>query len=111
VKNLSVERLHGIRRYRLIQHHETANGSDTYGAVRCRYRKYNLFGEAGFDVTPTAELSTFDTDFGVRFGMATCFDIYFHDPIIQLVQEMGVKDIVFPVAWFSELPFLTGKAL
>jgi hypothetical protein len=41
--------------------------------------------------------------------MATCFDIYFHDPILQLVQELDVKDIVFPVAWFSELPFLTGE--
>ena len=106
-----MERLHGVRLYRLIQHHETVNGPDTCGAVRCRYRKYNLFSEPGFNVTPTAELSTFDTDFGVRFGMATCFDIYFHDPIVQLVQELGVKDIVFPVAWFSELPFLTGKAL
>lgn len=80
---------------------------DRSGTLVARYRKYNLFGEPGFDVTPTAELSTFDTDFGVRFGMATCFDIYFHDPIVQLVQELGIKDIVYPVAWFSELPFLT----
>lgn len=80
---------------------------DRTGALTARYRKYNLFGEPAFDVTPAAELSTFDTDFGVRFGMATCFDIYFHDPIVRLVRELGVKDIVYPVAWFSELPFLT----
>lgn len=80
---------------------------DRSGILIARYRKYNLFGEPGFDVTSSAELSTFDTDFGVRFGMATCFDIYFHDPIMKLVQELNVTDIVFPVAWFSELPFLT----
>jgi predicted amidohydrolase len=60
-------------------------------------------------VTSTAELSTFNTDFGVRFGMTTCFDIYFHDPMVELVQGPNITDIVFPVAWFSELPFLTGE--
>jgi predicted amidohydrolase len=79
------------------------------GCIFDRYRKYNLFREPGFNVTSTAELSTFSTDFGVRFGMATCFDMYFHDPIVQLVQELNITDLVFPVAWFSELPFLTGE--
>ena len=76
-----------------------------------RYRKFNLFGEPGFNITDKAELSVFDTDFGVRFGLATCFDIYFHDPIIKLVKELGITDIAFPVAWFSELPFLTGEVM
>jgi hypothetical protein len=28
---------------------------------------------------------------------------------LSLVKELGITDIVFPTAWFSELPFLTGK--
>ncbi|KAJ9584108.1 hypothetical protein L9F63_021544 [Diploptera punctata] len=80
---------------------------DRTGKLIARYRKYNLFGEPGFNVTRKAELSVFDTDFGVRFGLSTCFDIFFHDPIMKLVEELGVTDIAFPVAWFSELPFLT----
>jgi predicted amidohydrolase len=74
-----------------------------------RYRKYNLFGETGFSKTPEPELSVFDTDFGVKFGMFTCFDIQFEKPALSLVKELGITDIVFPTAWFSELPFLTGK--
>ncbi|PSN46120.1 Vanin-like protein 2 [Blattella germanica] len=80
---------------------------DRKGKLIARYRKYNLFGEPGFDITTKPEISTFQTDFGVRFGMSTCFDIFFHDPILQLVKELAITDIVFPVAWFSEMPFLT----
>lgn len=73
-----------------------------------RYRKFNLFSELGFNHTNLAELCTFDTDFGVRFGMFICFDIMFQDPAVRLVRESGVKDIIFSAAWFSELPLLTG---
>jgi predicted amidohydrolase len=75
-----------------------------------RYRKFNLFGEEGFSITPEAELSVFDTDFGVTFGIFTCFDIVFEEPAISLAKILGVRDFVFPTAWYSELPFLTGKS-
>jgi predicted amidohydrolase len=68
-----------------------------------------LFGEEGFSTTPEAEISILDTDFGVKFGIFTCFDIIFEKPAVELVKEWGVTDIVFPTAWFSELPFLTGE--
>lgn len=74
-----------------------------------RYRKYNLFREVGFNRTEPSELCTFDTDFGVRFGMFICFDILFQDPAARLVRETGVKDIIFSTAWFSEIPLLAGK--
>jgi predicted amidohydrolase len=74
-----------------------------------RYRKFNLFGEEGFSTTPEAEISVFDTDFGVTFGVFTCFDIEFEEPAVSLVKVLGVRDIIFPTAWFSELPFLSGK--
>jgi hypothetical protein len=75
----------------------------------CRYRKFNLFGEKGFSTTPEADISILDTDFGVKFGIFTYFDLIFKKPAVKLVKEWGVTDIVFPTAWFSELPFLSGK--
>lgn len=51
-------------------------------------------------------MSTFTTDFGVTFGHFICFDLMFKEPALNLVAQ-GVKDIVFPTMWFSELPFLS----
>lgn len=76
-----------------------------------RYRKFNLFREGGFNVTHSSELCTFDTDFGVRFGMFICFDILFQNPANLVIQEKGVKDVVYSTAWFSEIPLLTGKSI
>lgn len=74
-----------------------------------RYRKYNLFVEPGFSKTDTAELIKFKTDFGVTFGTFICFDIMFKTPSLDLLSKHeDVTDIVYPTAWFSELPFLTG---
>lgn len=73
-----------------------------------RYRKFNLFRELGFNHTHSSELCTFDTDFGVRFGMFICFDILFQDPAARLIRETGVKDVIFSTAWISEIPLLTG---
>lgn len=72
-----------------------------------RYRKYNLFGEAGITVPHTVDISTFDTDFGVKFGHFICFDILFETPAITLI-NLGIKNIIFPSMWFSGMPFLTG---
>lgn len=97
-----------IARYgKMLFDFPSGRGSNDFFSFR--YRKYNLFGEAGMDVTPEPEEITFSTDFGVTFGTFTCFDILFQKPAIELVVKHGVTDIVFPTAWFSELPFLTGK--
>lgn len=71
-----------------------------------RYRKFNLFGEAGKNTTLLPDVSTFTTDFGVTFGHFICFDLAFDRPALDLI-EMGVKNIIFPTMWFSEGPFLT----
>lgn len=81
---------------------------DRNGTVVGRYRKFNLFREGGINTTLTAELSTFETDFGVTFGNIICFDVLFFEPAMQLVQ-MGVKNFLFSAMWMSELPFLTCK--
>lgn len=60
-------------------------------------------------MTAAPEIVTFDTDFGVKFGTFICFDILFREPATQLTRVHQVTDIVYPTAWFSETPFLTGK--
>lgn len=79
---------------------------DRGGTVVGHYRKFNLFREGGVNTTLFAELSTFETDFGVTFGNIVCFDVLFFEPAMQLVQ-MGVKNFIFPSMWTSEFPFLT----
>lgn len=80
---------------------------DRNGMVIARYRKVNLFTEPGFNVTKEPEIVTFDTDFGVKFGTFICFDILFATPPLNLTRHLGITDIVYPTAWFSETPFLT----
>lgn len=74
-----------------------------------RYRKVNLYMEAQFDAPDTPDSVTFETDFGVTFGTFTCFDILFPVPGLTLTREQAISNIIFTTAWFSEVPFLTGK--
>ncbi|KAJ6635892.1 Vanin-like protein 1 [Pseudolycoriella hygida] len=79
---------------------------DRNGKVISIYRKFNLFGERGITQPKTADISTFSTDFGVEFGHFICFDLMFEEPALNLVAR-GIKNIIFPTMWFSELPFLS----
>lgn len=79
---------------------------DRSGAVVSRYRKVNLFGEAGINTTLLADVSIFQTDFNVKFGHFICFDLMFSTPALDIIAQ-HVTDIIFPTMWFSELPFLT----
>uniref|UniRef100_A0A8D8FJ40 Vanin-like protein 1 n=1 Tax=Culex pipiens TaxID=7175 RepID=A0A8D8FJ40_CULPI len=90
-----------------LNHFNTNVVFDHRGIVIARYRKFNLFGEAGINTTVSAEHVSFKTDFGVTFGTFICFDLMFDEPALKLVRS-GVTDIIFPTMWFSELPFLTG---
>lgn len=65
-----------------------------------------MFGERGITEPDTVDMSTFITDFGVTFGHFICFDLMFKEPALNLVAQ-GIKDIIFPTMWFSELPFLS----
>ncbi|XP_040166988.1 vanin-like protein 1 [Anopheles arabiensis] len=83
---------------------------DRTGTVIARYRKYNLFKEPGTSVTAAPELVSFETDFGVHFGVFTCFDILFALPTLELVKH-GLRDFVFPAFWTSEPPFLSSTQI
>lgn len=88
-------------------YHNTNVAFDRAGQVIARYRKVNLYGEKQFEVVQPPEIVTFDTDFGVKFGTFICFDILFPVPALNLTRQLGVRDIVYSTAWFSEAPFLT----
>lgn len=69
-----------------------------------------MYGEDALTAGPSAPI-TFKTDFGVTFGIITCFDILFDEPARRIIYDKNVTDILFPTAWLSEMPFLTGKNL
>ncbi|XP_019963111.2 biotinidase isoform X1 [Paralichthys olivaceus] len=75
------------------------------GHLVARYHKQNLYFENAFDTPPQPEIITFETPFAGTFGLLTCFDILFHEPIITLV-ERGVRQLIFPTAWMNQLPLL-----
>lgn len=54
------------------------------------------------------EAVTFETDFGLTFGVFVCFDIYFEYPLRTLL-EAGVKHFVYPTKWMNQAPFMTGE--
>lgn len=58
--------------------------------------------------TLTPDISTFDTDFGVKFGLMICFDVNLQSPAAELLRQ-NVKNIILPTMWWSELPFYTGE--
>ncbi|KAJ8335131.1 hypothetical protein SKAU_G00407700 [Synaphobranchus kaupii] len=76
------------------------------GTLVARYRKRNLYFEE-FDPPSDPQLVTFDTPFAGRFGVFTCFDILFYSPAVELVERLGVRQLVFPTAWMNQLPLLT----
>ncbi|KAG5843109.1 hypothetical protein ANANG_G00185000 [Anguilla anguilla] len=71
-----------------------------------RYRKRNLYFEFEFDTPADPQLITFDTPFAGRFGLFTCFDILFYNPAMELVEKLGVRQLVFPTAWINTLPLM-----
>ncbi|XP_053687721.1 vanin-like protein 2 [Sabethes cyaneus] len=95
---------HGFHRY------NTDVVFDRNGAVIARYRKFNLFREPGTNTTHLPELITFETDFGVKFGLFTCFDLLFAQPALELIKR-DVKNFIFPAMWISEQPFLTATQI
>ncbi|MBN3298061.1 BTD Biotinidase, partial [Amia calva] len=77
------------------------------GTIVARYHKQNLYFESEFNTPRECEYVTFDTPFAGRFGLFTCFDILFHEPVITLLEKYQVKQMIFPTAWFNEAPLLS----
>ncbi|VEN51526.1 unnamed protein product [Callosobruchus maculatus] len=74
------------------------------GKIVAKYRKINLFAEPLVTPGPRDQNNTFDTPFG-KFGMFICFDILFYNPSMSTIASGQVKNIIYPTAWFSSLPY------
>ncbi|XP_037094746.1 pantetheinase-like [Pollicipes pollicipes] len=80
---------------------------DRNGTVIQKYHKVHPFGiELRVLQTPQPHLAAFRTDFGVVFGLMTCFDILFEVPAVEMTRR-GISHVVFPTDWGDELPSLT----
>ncbi|PSN42773.1 hypothetical protein C0J52_20973 [Blattella germanica] len=91
----------------LSQKFATSVAFNREGTVIGKYRDSNLFGEPLFTKPYPQEISTFDTDFGVKFGMISGMDIVSHIPTRELINRK-ILDFVYPHFWRNELPFYTG---
>lgn len=80
---------------------------DRKGNFIARYHKQNRYYEPQFNAPVHPEHVYFDTNFG-RFGLIVCNDILFYDPVLELIREYNVTDLVFPMAWPDALPLYIG---
>ncbi|XP_048467994.1 biotinidase-like isoform X2 [Rhincodon typus] len=80
---------------------------DSEGTLTAKYQKWNLYFEVAYDTPKTMQHIIFNTPFAGRFGVFTCFDILFYEPAVSLIENYGVKQIIFPTAWMNQLPLLS----
>jgi pantetheine hydrolase len=64
-----------------------------------------LFNEPKLAPGLANQTVTFATDFGVNFGLFTCFDILYWNPSRTVLANGAVRDVVYPTSWFSTTPF------
>ena len=81
------------------------------GELIAKYHKMHLYdpapgqGESTHaSYPPTADPAHFRTDFGVTFGMHTCFDMAFRTPAAAMALDEGITDFVFPTGWVVKAP-------
>ena len=91
----------------MIVYYNTNIALDRSGRLVAKYRKYHLYGEILMSKIDSPDISYFETDFGIKIGMFICFDINYESPANNLT-NLGIDTIAYSVAWFDELPFLTG---
>ena len=81
------------------------------GTLIAKYHKVHLYGVESIYYNPGNSTScvSFDTSFGVTFGIFTCFDLLYKEPPLCLVNK-GIRNIIFPTAWGSVYPFYVATA-
>ena len=77
------------------------------GDLVSRYHKENLFFEFQFDLPHEVQHAVFETPWG-RMGSFICFDVLFKEPAVDLVEDFDIKHAVFPTAWRSIIPSMSG---
>ncbi|KAF5283861.1 hypothetical protein FQA39_LY04681 [Lamprigera yunnana] len=91
-------------------YHKTNIVLDRSGTIIARYRKINLHNEENY-VAGLNTVSTFSTDFGVTFGTFASYDILHKNPAFDVLNNENVTDIVYPSAWYGELPFYAANSI
>ncbi|XP_065204543.1 vanin-like protein 1 [Planococcus citri] len=94
--------------------YNTAVVFDRNGMVIARYRKFNLYKEKYFNeitTTDEPEYVTFTTDFGVEFGIFTCFDLFFDEPALELVRKRNITHFIHLSQMLDRLPFLIASVV
>ena len=95
------------------QHYNTQMAVSSDGRLLAKYHKMHLYdpspghGESTHASYPAAADPTFfDTPFGIRFGMHTCFDMAFSTPAAAMALDplLGISDFVFPTGWVVASP-------
>jgi len=91
--------------------YNTAVAFDEHGVLVAKYHKRHNGGTFPILDEPRykAELSTFVSSFGVKFGLFICYDMDFQEPASGLY-ALGVRDFLFPTFWDNEPPMQTAAA-
>ena len=55
---------------------------------------------------PPLQIVSFNTSFGVEFGMFVCYDMCFLTPTEELYAQ-GIRNFVFSTFWYNEVPLQT----
>eukprot|EP00854_Cymbomonas_tetramitiformis_P006905 gene6905-8240_t len=82
---------------------------DTDGALLAVYHKVHIFGTSpALNEPRQPDVVSFETSFGVIFGLFICFDIEFMSPSMQLIAR-GIRDFAYSTSWVNQPPILTAQ--
>ena len=86
---------------------------DEGGKLIAKYRKMHIFSlcKGCFDTPASVDVVTFQTSFGVEFGLFICFDLVYPHPAADLALRRGVRHIAYPTSWINYPPFLTATQM
>jgi len=71
------------------------------GKLLAKYHKMHPFLIQTFDTPTDKEVVTFETSFGVTFGLFICRDLLHSEPQTSILRERGVTQIAYSVYFFS----------
>ncbi|GAB1600457.1 vascular non-inflammatory molecule 3-like [Argonauta hians] len=77
------------------------------GAFIAKYRRSALLHEPYFDSPNQSEIATFESSSGIKFGIVSSYDTIVEEPMKELIQKQGIKNIIIPNVWRAESPLLS----
>ena len=85
---------------------------DDGGNFVAKYHKMQLYYEFHYNIPSDCPghfnpVVTYDAPFG-RLGFLVCYDLLFHSPGVELVEQYQVDTIIYATYWFNYVPFVGG---